>query len=71
MKLPFETMAVETKETIDTALSIEDNVTRIALEKAEAAMLPSSGAWPECHYSHRRYGRNERKPNSGKTGRIR
>lgn len=37
MKLPFETIAVETKEIIDMSLSIEDNVTRIALEKAEAA----------------------------------
>jgi septum formation protein len=37
--LPFETVAVETLETLDPAGSIEENVTRIALEKAEAAML--------------------------------
>ena len=37
--LPFETVAVETLETLDPACSIEENVTRIALEKAEAAML--------------------------------
>jgi septum formation protein len=37
MQLPFETMAVETKETLDSALSIEENVTTIALRKAEAA----------------------------------
>jgi septum formation protein len=37
--LPFETVAVETLETLDPASSIEENVTRIALEKAEAAML--------------------------------
>jgi septum formation protein len=37
--LPFETIRVETQETVDPARSIEENVTRIALEKAEAAML--------------------------------
>jgi septum formation protein len=35
--LSFETMAVETPETLDPACSIEENVTRIAFEKAEAA----------------------------------
>ncbi len=39
MLIPFETMAVETPETLDPAGSIEENVTRIALEKAEAAMI--------------------------------
>jgi septum formation protein len=37
MQLPFETMAVETEETLDPALSIEGNVTAIALRKAEAS----------------------------------
>ncbi len=37
--LPFETIAVETPETLDPLLSIEENVTKIALEKAEEAML--------------------------------
>jgi septum formation protein len=37
MLIPFETMAVETPETLDPACSIEENVTKIALEKAEAA----------------------------------
>jgi len=36
MQISFETVAVETEEIIDTALSIEDNVTKIALLKAEA-----------------------------------
>jgi len=36
--LPFETMAVETEEMIDPSLSVEDNVTRIAHEKAIAAL---------------------------------
>lgn len=35
--LPFETMSIETKETLDPALSIEENVTHIAYEKAVAA----------------------------------
>ena len=46
MLIPFETMAVETPETLDPASSIEDNVTKIALEKAEAAaaaLLPKQG----------------------------
>ncbi|NTW70450.1 MAG: septum formation protein Maf [Chlorobiaceae bacterium] len=37
--LPFETIGVETRETLDSTCSIEENVTRIAHEKAEAAML--------------------------------
>lgn len=37
--LPFETMAVETPEVLDPSRSIEENVTRISLEKAEAALL--------------------------------
>lgn len=40
--IPFETMAIETRETLDPTCSIEENVTKIALEKAEcaAALLP-------------------------------
>ncbi len=40
--IPFETMVIETGETFDSTLSIEENVTKIALEKAEcaAALLP-------------------------------
>lgn len=43
--IPFETMAIETDETLDPALSIEENVTKIAREKAEAAAatLPEKG----------------------------
>ena len=37
--LPFETMAVETEEMLDPMHSIEENVTNIAHEKAEAAMM--------------------------------
>jgi septum formation protein len=37
--LPFETMTIETDEIFDPACSIEENVTKIALEKAEAAIL--------------------------------
>ncbi len=37
--LPFETLAVETPEVLDPSRSIEENVTRISLEKAEAALL--------------------------------
>ena len=37
--LPFETLAVETPEVLDPLHTIEENVTRISLEKAEAAML--------------------------------
>ena len=37
--LHFETMAVETPEVLDPLYSIEENVTRISLEKAEAATL--------------------------------
>jgi septum formation protein len=36
-QLPFETIGVDTPESIDSALSIEENVTTIALRKAEAA----------------------------------
>jgi septum formation protein len=36
MQIPFETVAVETEEVIDPTCSIEDNVTKIALAKAEA-----------------------------------
>ena len=45
MLLPFDTVAVTTNETIDPSHSIEENVTRIALEKAEAAkiLLPDQG----------------------------
>ena len=44
MLRPFETLAVETEEKFDRTLSIEENVTTIALRKAEAsvAMLPKS-----------------------------
>ncbi len=35
--IPFETVAIETDEKIDPLLSIEENVTKIAREKAEAA----------------------------------
>ncbi len=34
--LPFDTLSVETDETIDTTLSVEENVTRIAWQKANA-----------------------------------
>ncbi|NTW69353.1 MAG: septum formation protein Maf [Chlorobiaceae bacterium] len=37
MQLPFETLPVDTEETLNPALSIEENVTSIALRKAEAA----------------------------------
>ena len=37
MQIPFETLAVDTEEIIDPALSLEDNITKIALVKAEAA----------------------------------
>ncbi len=37
--LSFETIAVETPEVLDPLHSIEENVTRISLEKAEAAIL--------------------------------
>ncbi|TLU82553.1 MAG: septum formation protein Maf [Chlorobium sp.] len=45
MLIPFETMAVATEEIIDPSHSIEENVTRIALEKAEAVkiLLPDKG----------------------------
>ncbi|MEI6758543.1 MAG: septum formation protein Maf [Chlorobium sp.] len=39
MQRPFETMAVETTESIDPSLSIEENVTTIAHKKAEAAAI--------------------------------
>ncbi len=41
--IPFETMALETDETLDPALSIEENVTKIAREKAEAASSNTAG----------------------------
>jgi septum formation protein len=37
MQIPFETLAVDTEEILDPSLSLEDNITRIALAKAEAA----------------------------------
>ncbi len=37
MQIPFETLAVDTEEIIDPSLSLEDNITKIALAKAEAA----------------------------------
>jgi septum formation protein len=37
MQIPFETLAVDTEEISDPSLSLEDNITRIALAKAEAA----------------------------------
>ncbi len=45
MLFPFDTVAVVTNETLDPSQSIEENVTRIALEKAEAAkiLLPDQG----------------------------
>lgn len=39
MQLPFETLPVDTEESLDPALSIEENVTSIAVRKAEAASL--------------------------------
>ncbi|MEI8032160.1 MAG: Maf family protein [Chlorobiaceae bacterium] len=45
MQIPFETIGVDTEELFDSACSIEDNVTRIALEKSRAAetLLGGSG----------------------------
>ncbi|EAT58469.1 Maf family protein [Chlorobium ferrooxidans] len=37
MQLPFETLAVDTDESLDPSLAIEENVTSIARRKAEAA----------------------------------
>lgn len=37
--LPFETLAVETAESLDPAASVEENVTHLAYEKALAASL--------------------------------
>ena len=37
MQIPFETLAVDTEEILDPSLSLEDNITKIALVKAEAA----------------------------------
>ena len=37
MRVPFETVAVETEEIVDPECSLEDNITNIALEKAMAA----------------------------------
>ena len=38
-QLPFETLAVETAESLDPAASVEENVTRLAYEKAVAASV--------------------------------
>ena len=43
MQIPFETLAVDTEEIIDPGLSLEDNITRIALVKAEAAAAVIAG----------------------------
>ncbi len=43
MHIPFETLAVETEEIFDPSLSLEDNITKIALTKAEAAAAVIAG----------------------------
>ena len=43
MQIPFETLAVDTEEIIDPGLSLEDNITRIDLVKAEAAAAVIAG----------------------------
>ncbi|NHQ60335.1 septum formation protein Maf [Chlorobium sp. BLA1] len=45
IQLPFETLAVDTEESLDPSLSIEENVTLIALRKAETAacMIEKTG----------------------------
>ncbi len=43
MQIPFETLAVDTEEIVDPLLSLEDNITKIALTKAEAAALVIAG----------------------------
>ncbi len=43
MQIPFETLAVDTEEIIDPSLSLEDNITKIALTKAEAAAAVIAG----------------------------
>ena len=43
MQIPFETLAVDTEEILDPSLSLEDNITKIALTKAEAAALVIAG----------------------------
>ena len=43
MQIPFETVAVETEEIFDPSYSIEQNVTAIALTKAEATAAQISG----------------------------
>ncbi len=43
MQIPFETLAVDTEEIIDPSLSLEDNITKIALAKAEAAAAVIAG----------------------------
>ena len=43
MQIPFETLAVDTEEIIDQSLSLEDNITKIALAKAEAAAAVIAG----------------------------
>ncbi len=42
-RIPFETVSVETPEILDPAFSIEDNVTRLAYEKALAALPLGQG----------------------------
>jgi septum formation protein len=43
-QLPFETVSVDTPEIFDPAVSIEENVTRLAYEKALAALTPGQGS---------------------------
>jgi septum formation protein len=43
MQIPFETLAVDTEEILDLSLSLEDNITKIALAKAEAAAAVIAG----------------------------
>jgi septum formation protein len=43
MQIPFETLAVDTEEILDPSLSLEDNITKIALAKAEAAAAVIAG----------------------------
>ena len=43
MQIPFETLAVDTEDIIDPSLSLDDNITKIALAKAEAAAAVIAG----------------------------
>ena len=43
MQIPFETLAVDTEEIVDPLLSLEDNITKIALTKAETAAAVIAG----------------------------